>query len=235
MQSEQWIDDLMAWLKEAEGGAAGRLDAEIASRRRQLAVLEAVRRAVGGEQQAGAPPASASGREGAQDGPVKPPAPDKQPLIDRTRLKVARAILAGGPAHRSQLRARAGVAGGSTLSAALEHPWFERQTDGWHLTAEGAAALRDAGEQEADRAEEAALQAAGKNGGRPAGATPVASQPKYASPATLRTAREKIAAAIRQHGRSAPRSSRPWSASTTPPSTRRSSATGSSARGTAGT
>ncbi len=134
-----WIDDMLAWLQQADDPAA-ELDAILLPRRRELAVLEAVRKAMV------AVKASATNGEHLPPKEAQVPSPPAKRNSPETLLKarkqIATLLREQGPTPSEKLRALAGI-NNATFYDALKSYWFAKEPDGWHLTQDCIAELFD--------------------------------------------------------------------------------------------
>lgn len=63
--------------------------------------------------------------------------------MDERRKQIATTIRLDGPQKTAALASRLGLHHDSVNNTLRDHPWFEQEQDGWHLTAAGFAAVNE--------------------------------------------------------------------------------------------
>ena len=135
------IDELLDALAELGEQDLGEIDAAVTRAELHLTRLRTLRALAGGKR---LPPAKSANAETNSNGHKD----DGERRERRTaaemlalRLDIARHIAARGPLSNTAIGKLVGEPSGA-VTRIMSSPWFERETDGYHLTHEGRLALR---------------------------------------------------------------------------------------------
>lgn len=144
----RWARELCDWLHEAGPESVAEIEALLEARRRELALLEAVRDALDWRKPLPpAPEPPGPDPAPAPEGPAPRPAREavvrtSAATLREAREKIARALREHGPGLGKKLMALTGLKP-FVFYDALKCDYFEREPDGYHLTAKAYAELFD--------------------------------------------------------------------------------------------